>query len=136
MPRRHAYEMLKSLPHIFVLCSFVFHLNAKTQPQMKELSKCANLDYMYNDYHRTHAAYSLIFRFFLRRPVESNSFIQKMIEDDVDKRKCLQMAAEDLQNSFAETNDFLGIQPSTLQLKHKHYISPLIVMLPRKIVPI
>ena len=44
-----------------------------------------------------------------------------------------EMAAEDLQSSFAETNDLLLIQSMTLQLKHKHFISPLIVKLPRKI---
>ena len=43
------------------------------------------------------------------------------------------MTAEDLQSSFAETNEIMNKYPMTLQLKHKNFISPHIVMLPQKL---
>ena len=70
MPQRYSYAMPRKMPSNYLVSTYVFHLDANTDPQMRELSKCANLDYMYNDYHRTHAVYSFTFRFFLPRPVE------------------------------------------------------------------
>ena len=133
IPRRSSYSLPRQLPHHYFASSYVFHLDANTQPQLRELAKCSNLDYMYNDYHKTQAAFQVTFRLFIPNPVESKPYVDKGIEEDNDKKRCLQMAAEDMQSSFAETNILMNKDPMTLQLKHKNFISPYIIMLPQKL---
>ena len=98
MPERRSYSMPKQLPHHYFASSYVFHIDANTQPQLRELAKCSNLDYLYNDYHKTHEAFHVTFRLFIPNPVESKPFVDKGIEEDNDKRRFIQMAAEDMQS--------------------------------------
>ena len=84
MPRKSSYSLPRQLPHHYFASSYVFHLDANTQPQLRELAKCSNLDYMYNDYHSTHAAFHVTFRFFLPNPVESKPYVDKSVEEDQD----------------------------------------------------
>ena len=132
MPKRNSYSLTRQLPHHYFASSYVFHIDANTQPQLRELAKCSNLDYLYNDYHKQHAAFHVTFRLFIPNPVESKPFVNEGIEEDNEKRRCIQMAAEDLQSSFAETNELMNKYPMTLQLKHKNFISPYVIMLPQK----
>ena len=88
---------------------------------------------MHNDYHRTHPGFSVTCRFFLPNPKEARPYIRKSLEEDFDKKRCLQMAAEGLQASFSETKGILSIQTTTFQFKKESFISPLNVMLTQKL---
>ena len=133
MPDRRSYSMPKQLPHHYYASSYVFHLDANTQPQLKELAKSSNMNFHYDDYHKTNASFHITFRMFIPNPIESKPYIRNSIEEDIDEKRRIQMAAEDLQSCFAEVNDNLNKAPMTLQLKHRKYISPYVMIFPQKL---
>merc|ERR1712020_297173 len=115
--------MPKQLPHHYYASSYVFHLDANTQPQLKELAKSSNMNFHYEDYHKMNASFHVTFRMFISNPIESKPYIRNSVEEDIDEKRRSQMAAEELQSCFAEVNENLNKAPMTLQLKHKKYIS-------------